>query len=159
MFTAWLNPRIEPLMKLYVFNITNPQQVRGQPFSKTWQDSLITIRGVRRLWPRDGGAGTIRVQVKPYSAGDKGDQSHILRVDLTCHSTVASLARGWRDSHIQEQEILHICTRIISRWVSPGWTTGSLTMWRGSESDPLTVLNMILVTAANKFRDLPDFVR
>ena len=28
----------------------------------------------------------------------------------------------------------------------------------GSESDPVTVLNMVMVTAANKFRNLPDVV-
>ena len=28
----------------------------------------------------------------------------------------------------------------------------------GSESDPVTVLNMVMVTAANKFRDSPYFV-
>ena len=27
MLSAWLNPPIEPLLKLYVFNITNPQEV------------------------------------------------------------------------------------------------------------------------------------
>ena len=27
MLSAWLNPPIEPLMKVYVFNITNPQEV------------------------------------------------------------------------------------------------------------------------------------
>ena len=27
MLSAWLNPPIEPLMKLYVFNITNPREV------------------------------------------------------------------------------------------------------------------------------------
>ena len=27
MFSAWLNPPIEPLLRLYVFNITNPEEV------------------------------------------------------------------------------------------------------------------------------------
>ena len=27
MLSVWLNPPIEPLLKLYVFNITNPQAV------------------------------------------------------------------------------------------------------------------------------------
>ena len=27
MLSVWLNPPIEPLLKLYVFNITNPEEV------------------------------------------------------------------------------------------------------------------------------------
>ena len=66
--------------------------------------------------------------------------------------------RWWPDGPLQKQESLPICTWIISRWFI--WSLmKSIWCGGGSESDPLTVLNMVMVTAANKFRNSPYFVR
>ena len=60
MLAAWLTPPIVPIMKVYLFNITNPSQVRHESVS-TWCIATTCVLQVLE------GADPITEEIGPYA--------------------------------------------------------------------------------------------
>jgi len=108
MLSAWLTPPVLPLLKIYVFNITNPHQVLS-------------------------GLDPVTEELGPYVYS----ATHLRRLVSSLEETSG--------------ESIQFRSRTVYKFVPE--------LSSGSESDPLTVLNMVMLTAFNKARSSPHFVK
>ena len=122
-----------------------------------WSDWWLAA-GVGGCGPRHGGAGPLCVQRHPRQEDHWGHTTlgwELLLHTVTCFRwmkklQIFSLRTKWCINFYQNYQQVDLWTRN---------TEYSITNTSpGSESDPLTVLNMVMMTAFNKVKSQPSFV-
>ena len=125
MLAAWLTPPIVPILKVYLFNITNPAEVLEghDPITEEIGPYVYSATHIRRL-----------IEVKLY---------------IFLMWSVLFFIIFFKVDDIGES--LQFRNKNLYKFL-PHLSVGS-------EDDPLTVLNMVMVTAFNKARHQPAFVK